>query len=82
MGNGAVPVVTATSGVSDDIIDAVNGYIVPLQDYEAAANRIEYLEKHRKQLRKLGKLAHDEVYPKSLMEPHTDFWEKLLFPSN
>ncbi len=78
MGNGAVPVVTATSGVSDDIIDAVNGYIVPLQDYEAAANRIEYLEKHRKQLRKLGKLAHDEVYPKSLMEQHVEDWKEIL----
>ncbi len=78
MGNGAVPVVTDTSGAREDIIDGVNGYIVPIGDYMAAADRIEYLSHHRNKLPEMGKLAHDEVYPKSLMQPHVDFWKKIL----
>ena len=78
MGNGAVPVVTATSGVREDIADGVNGYIVPIGDYSAAAERIEYLAKRRECLSIMGRRAHDVVYPKSLMEPHLKFWEELL----
>ncbi len=82
MGNGAVPVVTETSGTKEDIADGVNGYRIPVGDYAAAAGRIEYLAGHRDYLHTMGEAAHAAVYPKSLMEPHTDFWEKLLFPSN
>ena len=78
MGNGAVPVVTATSGVREDIIDGVNGYIVPIGDCNAAAERIGYLAEHRECLSVMGEKAHDVVYPKSLMEPHLKFWEELL----
>lgn len=79
MGNGAVPVVTSTSGVREDITDTVNGYIVPLGDYHAAAKRIKLLEKQRTLLPKLGKSAHDAVYPKSRMKPHLEFWEEILY---
>lgn len=78
MGCGAVPVVTDTSGPREDIVDGVNGYIVPLGDYKTAADRIEYLSLHRELLPKMGRRAHDEVYPKSLMAPHLEFWERLL----
>lgn len=78
MGNGVVPIVTDTSGVNEDIIDDVNGYIVPLGDYKAAAMKIEYLEANRERLKELGKEAHDVVYPKSRMKPHLEFWEKIL----
>lgn len=78
MGNGVVPVVTATSGVKEDITDGINGYIVPLGDYLLAVERIKYLEKHRNCLEKMGKLAHEEVYPKSLMETHVDFWRGIF----
>lgn len=77
MGNGVVPIVTATSGVKEDITDGMNGYIVPLGDYGAAADRIEYLSNHRMELQKMGRLAHDAVYPKSGMEEHLKFWEKI-----
>lgn len=80
MGNGAVPIVTATSGVREDIADAVNGYIVPIGDYHAAADRIRMLEERRDLLAKMGGLAHDAVYPKSLMDPHLEFWEGILRP--
>lgn len=79
MGNGAVPIVTATSGVHDDIVEGENGFIIPLEDYDAAAIKIQYLEAHRERLSKMGKMAHDAVYPKSLMEPHMEFWKRILF---
>ena len=78
MGSGAVPVVTATSGVREDITDDVNGYIVPIGNYELMAERIEYLEQHRERLSSMGKLAHDVVYPKSRIETHLAFWEDIL----
>lgn len=78
MGNGAVPIVTATSGVREDIEDGVNGYIVPLRDYRAVAGHIEYLASHRSLLPQMGGLAHKGIYPKSLMEPHVRFWKERL----
>lgn len=81
MGNGAVPVVTATSGVREDITDDKNGYIVPIGDYRAMAERIGYLADHRERLRPMGKLAHDVVYPKSRIESHLEFWKGILSKS-
>ncbi len=78
MGNGAVPVVTEVSGVREDIVDSVNGYIVPLEDYQTMADRIKYLASHRERLSEMGQLAHDTVYPKSLMKSHLEFWEKIF----
>lgn len=78
MGNGAVPVVTDVSGVRDDIIDGENGYIVPVGDYQAMADRIALLAQDRERLKIMGGAAHDAVYPKSLMEPHIQFWEGIL----
>ncbi len=78
MGNGAIPVVTDTSGVKEDIENGINGYIVPLGDYQAAAERIEYLAKNRQQLRQMGELAHQVMYPKSQMGTHLKFWESIL----
>lgn len=79
MGSGTIPVVTAKSGVREDIIDNVNGYIVPLGDYQLMAERIEYLSEHRERLEEMGKAAHNSIYPKSLMESHLRLWKKILF---
>ena len=78
MANGAVPIVTKTSGVREDITDGVNGFMIPLDNYCMAADRIEYLSRHRENLRKMGMLAHDAVYPKSSMGSHLRFWEKVI----
>lgn len=78
MGNGAVPVVTETSGVREDIENDVNGYIVPIGDYQLAASKIEYLSRHKSRLKEMGKLAHDSVFPKSSMGPHLQLWERFL----
>jgi glycosyltransferase involved in cell wall biosynthesis len=78
MGNGAVPVVTLTSGIREDVEDGVNGYSVPLQDYKKMAERIGYLEENRDKLHIMGQKAHNVVYPKSVMSAHIDFWEGLI----
>ena len=78
MGNGAVPVVTATSGVREDITDTVNGYIVPVGDYCAIADRIRMLDRERALLPKMGKLAHAAVAPKRWMKKHVEFWKDIL----
>lgn len=78
MANGVVLVVTEVSGVKEDITNGENGYYVPVGDYQAAADRIEYLYKHRSKLRQLGEKAHADIYPKSCKEMHIDFWLKIL----
>ena len=78
MGGGAVPVVTNTSGVNEDITDGENGYIVPLKDYECAADRIKYLYDNRSLLPIMGCRAHEEIWPKSSMDNHLKFWSDLL----
>lgn len=78
MGNGAVPIVTATSGVKEDITNGVSGYIVPIGDYTAIADRIEYLANNREKLPDMGMRAHESVYPKSRMDEHIKFWRQIL----
>lgn len=78
MANGAVPVVTNTSGTKEDITDGVNGFVVSIGDYNTMTGKIMYLAEHRERLPEMGKLAHDGVYPKSKMEPHLEFWKNIL----
>lgn len=78
MADGTVPVVTATSGVNDDIVDGVNGFIVPIGDYATMAERIVYLSENRELLPTMGRKAHDEVYKKSSMDDHYRFWKDII----
>lgn len=78
MANGAVPVVTATSGVKDDITDDENGYIVGLQDIDAMAEKVRCLALHRESIRIMGEKAYAAIYPKCQMQDHIKYWEKLL----
>lgn len=78
MANGAVPIVTVTSGVREDIQNEVNGYYVEIGDYESIALKIKFLSNNRKLLRILGEKAHEEILKKSDMSQHITFWENLL----
>lgn len=78
MANGAVPVVTETSGVQEDIFDGDNGYIVALQDVKTMAERICCLEKHRELTEVMGRRAHDTILPKCQMRDHLKYWENML----
>ncbi len=78
MGGGAVPIVTNTSGVNEDISDSKNGFIVPLGDYKSIADRIQYLDEHREDLEIMGMNAHDDIWPVSRMDKHLAFWKEIL----
>ncbi len=78
MANGAVPVVTETSGVREEIKDGENGYIAAIQDVGKLAERIAFLESHRERLEIMGKKAHDEICPKCQMRDHLRYWEVIL----
>lgn len=78
MANGTVPVVTATSGMREDIKDGENGYIVNVGDYIAMAEKIKYIDEHREMLPQMGAAAHNVIYPKVQMGDHLRFWEKIL----
>lgn len=78
MAGGAVPVVTYTSGTDDDIIDGVNGFIVPLGDYRGAADKIEYLYNNRDKISEMGEKAHNYMIEKGNYNKHIDFWEEIL----
>lgn len=78
MANGAVPVVTATSGVREDIQSGENGYIVPLGDYEMMARIIADLDKHRCKLPVMGRKAYDVIASKCKIEDHVKLWCELL----
>lgn len=78
MANGAVPVVTRTSGTSEDIQDGVNGYLVEVGGYKKIADRIMDLEAHRNDLEKMGMLSHDVVFSKCGGDAHIEFWKSLI----
>ncbi len=82
MANGAIPIVTETSGVREDVTDGVNGYIVALRDYKKMADKIEEVDRHRHKLQQMGQLAHDVICPKCQMEDHILFWEEVLQDGN
>ena len=76
--NGAVPVVTETMGVLEDVHDGENGFMVPICDYVGMADKIEYLEKNRTILPKMGKMARKEMILKMDMGKYMSMWEKIL----
>ena len=74
----AVPVVTDTSGIREDIEDRVNGYIVPVGDYTAMALKIDCLANHRELLELYGKKSHEIMMQKGNVDFHMRFWKKVL----
>ena len=76
--NGAVPIVTKTIGVLDDVHDGENGFVVPICDYVGMAAKIEYLGKKRAVLPKMGKRARKEMILKMDMGKYMSMWEKIL----
>lgn len=78
MANGAVTVVTDVSGMRDDISDGVNGFIVPIGDMDALVEKIEYLDKHRDELARIGQNAHDTFLHRQLNFDKRGFWDGVL----
>ena len=78
MVNGAVPIVTRTSGVREDITNGENGYIVEIGDCAAIVELIQKLYQERHLLEIMGTRAYQEIAKKSSMDLHMNFWMKLL----
>lgn len=78
MANGAVPVVTATSGTREDIVNGVNGFLVDIGDYKLMAKAIERLDINRDLLCSMGQKAHENIESKCQMSDHVLFWKQLL----
>lgn len=78
MANGVIPIFTNVTGAREDIINGVNGYIIPMGNVDAAIQHVEYLEKNRYVLTGMGNLAHDSVVGKSDKDLHYDFWTHIF----
>lgn len=78
MAAGAVPVVTDTSGVEDDIREGYNGYIVPLEDVNAIADRIEYLYLNRDVLQVMGKRNWELILERNKSIDEELYWKNIL----
>ena len=76
--NGAVPVVTETVGVLDDVHDKINGFVVPVCDYKSMTDKIEYLEQHRDLLPGMGKKAREEIVKKIDLDDYMDMWKRIV----
>ncbi len=75
---GAVPVVTDTVGIRDDVENGINGYIVPINDYHSMADKIEYLDKHREILPVFGKKAQTDMRKKMNIDDYMKFWLRII----
>lgn len=78
MKNGAIPIVTDTSGVREDIEDGISGFIVPIGDYEGIGKKINYLSNHRELLSLFGTKARAVMEKKNNMDTHIEFWNQVL----
>lgn len=77
--NGAVPVVTKTVGILDDVIDGQNGFVVPICDYKCMADRIQKLDNCRDELEIMGKKARAEMISKMSTDDYICLWKKVMY---
>ena len=75
---GAVPVVTATPGILEDVENGVTGFTVNIGDYEAMANVIVNLDENRKMLRMIGEKARERMREKTDVEAYVGHWNEIL----
>ncbi len=78
MASGAVPVVTDTSSVGDDVIDGYHGYSVSVGDVDAMIERICYLYEHRGFLRVMGERAHQMILQQNRDSDLSVMWDKII----
>ena len=75
---GAVPVVTSTAGILDDVINGVTGYTVGAGDMKNMARIIEYLSHHRSTIQEVGENARGNMTSKTDMQTYVARWNKIL----
>ena len=78
MANGAVPIVTDVSGVTDDITDGKNGFIVDVGSVEQIIEKIVYLYNHRELLSVMGERAHQTILRNNNCKNLENQWRNML----
>lgn len=76
---GAVPVVTETMGILDDVRNGENGIIVPINDYKTMAEKIVYLSENRDVLKSMSQKASSEIKSKISMDKYISLWKSVLY---
>ena len=75
---GVVPVATATSGIMEDVIDGINGYLVQIGDCLEMARKIKYLSDNRYVMQKIGLEAQRMIGHKTNVKEYVSWWNVLL----
>ncbi len=75
---GTVPVVTATSGILDDVQNEVTGFTVDIGDVSKMAEIIAYLDKNRAEIEKVGMTAQKCMEKKTDVQSYVKRWEEVL----
>ncbi len=78
MSYGAVPIVTNTSGAKRFIRHNENGYIEPIGDVKAIANRIAYLDKDRDLLTLFGSCLRELIKDSCRMEDYLQYLDNMI----
>lgn len=78
MANGTVPIVTETIGAVEDVVDGVNGFVVPINDAVKMAEKIMYLDGNRQLLKCFGEKARMDILQKLSLSKHVEQWSCLL----
>ena len=75
-------VATKTTGAQEVIQDGYNGFLVPIKDYQALAEKIKYLIQHPKDLEKMGengqKRALEEFDGAKNTQRIVDLWKEVI----
>lgn len=74
---GAVPIVTATCGIMEDVVDRVTGYIVDVSDHMAMAKRIAEVDKNRQLLIQLGSWCQRMIKEKTDFKKYIKEWMSI-----
>ncbi|HAZ90389.1 MAG TPA: hypothetical protein DCX21_00290 [Eubacterium sp.] len=75
---GVVPVVTATAGILDDVIDGDTGYTVDIGDMDSMARVIEYLANNRSCIKETGERAREYISKKTDVRSYEEQWSRIL----
>ncbi|MBD5497042.1 MAG: glycosyltransferase family 4 protein [Lachnospiraceae bacterium] len=78
MAAGAVPVITDTSGATDDVKEGVNGFVVDIGDMDMLVERIVYLHTHRELLPQMGSQSIKKIMAKNRAAEPEAYWKALL----
>lgn len=78
MAAGAVPVVTNTSGVEDDLVDGENGYILPIGDVDGIVEKIIFLSQNIQKHKEMSEACIRHVEQNNARTDEVTVWKQVL----